>query len=65
MKRFSLFLMFVFSVFPLLAQKNDSDAKVQEVYQACIAMRDAASAKDTAAINQSANLLKACQTKNH
>ena len=63
MKRFSLFLMFVFSVFPLLAQENDSDAKVQEVYQACIAMRDAASAKDTAAINQSANLLKACQTK--
>ena len=58
MKRFSLFLMFVFSVFPLLAQENDSDAKVQEVYQACIAMRDAASAKDTAA-----NLLKACQTK--
>ena len=63
MKRFSLFLMFVLSVFPLLAQEIDTDVKVQEVYQACIAMRDAASAKDTAAINQSAKLLAACQTK--
>ena len=63
MKRFSLFLMFVLSVFPLLAQEIDTDVKVQEVYQACIAMRDAASAKDTAAINQSAKLLTACQTK--
>lgn len=63
MKRFSLFLMFILMSFPLLAQEIDTAAKVQEVYQACIAMRDAASAKDTAAINQSAKLLEACGTK--
>lgn len=63
MKRFSFFLMLVLVSFPLLAQEIDTDAKIQEVYKACITMRDAAGVKDTAAINQSAKLLKACETK--
>lgn len=63
MKKISLFLMLVLMSFPLFAQENDVDLKVQEVYHACINMRDAVNANDSAAIKKSAKQLEICNTK--
>ena len=63
MKRFSLIVMLSLFTFSLFAQENDVDAKIQKVYKACIAMRDAACTKDSAAIKHSAMQLKDCETK--
>lgn len=58
----TLFLMLLCTL-PIAAQNdNTSTQEIQAAIDACIAMRDAAAAGDTAAIRLSADALKKCQT---
>lgn len=48
---------------PLSAEELNKDSlSIQEAFDACIAMRDAVAAQDTAAIHESADALRKCQT---
>lgn len=62
MKKYVLLLMLISVSFSLFAQKED-EVKFQEVYQICIAMRDAVNVKDSAAIKRFAKQLESCKTK--
>ena len=65
MKKILLVLFSVFGVTTLFAQgKVDESLSIDAAINACIAMRDAVAANDSAAIKQSANDLKAAGTTN-
>ncbi|MBQ4632411.1 MAG: hypothetical protein IJB46_03575 [Prevotella sp.] len=59
MKRISIIILSLLCAFNVTAQKSDTeDMAIQGVIDACIAMRDAVAAGDTAAISKSAQDLK-------
>lgn len=65
MKRYLFFFICLLCSMIVFAQKEKTDSmSIQTAFDACIAMRDAVAANDTAAIRQSASDLKAAGTKN-
>ncbi len=63
MKKFALFLLLSLMSAPLFSQETDADERVRKVYEACIAMREASAANDSAAMVRSAQQLKVYGTK--
>lgn len=65
MKKLFILLFVIFCASYITAQnQNKGSMRIQAVMDACIAMRDAVSANDTAAIRQSAIALRDCNTTN-
>ena len=63
MKKNLLFAVFVVLSIPIFAQSESSDSlSIQSVINACIQLRDAVASGDSAAIKQSAEQLRACNT---
>lgn len=65
MKNISMFIFTVFIAFDMFAQKTITDnMEIQAVMDACITMREAVAAGDTAAIRRSAQQLRGTNTVN-